>query len=324
MKELNILISSVGRQSFLVNVFQKSLSGRGRVVVTDFNKESAAFSIADKSYDAPAYSDPNYMDWLVKLCYSENIKLLFSLNVDELVLLETNRFRFEEIDCHLVGGPLDSIKMSLDKLEVMHFCQEHDLPVIETRLATDSKIHELKFPVIAKPRFGKGSRGMKKLFSETELYDFLIATESLDEKNAFVYQEIMKGDEYGFDLINDLNRNYAGILVRKKISMKNGETEEAITMEEKPWIEFARKVTGAVSHEGLIDVDAIIVDNQPYVMDINFRFGGGYVFSHLAGADVPRAYVAWMIGEEVKSHWLKSKTGISNCRSRFQKNQSSS
>lgn len=320
MKEFNILISSVGRQSFLVNAFKNALNGRGRVLVTDFNKDAIAFSVADKHFKAPPYTDLGYVDWLIELCRFEYVKLVISLNVDELILLEENRTLFKKIGCNLVGGPLNSIKMSMDKLFVMHFCQEYELPVIKTLLGTDPSIYELQFPLIAKPRLGKGSRGVKKLTSEKEMNDFLLQIDSTNKKDEFVFQEIMEGDEYGFDLINNFNREFAGVLVRKKLSMKNGETEEAITMENGHWNSFAKKVCRAIQHEGLIDVDAIIINDQPYLMDINFRFGGGYIFSHLAGANVPQAYVSWLVGEEHNPKWLRSKTGISNCRSVFQTN----
>ena len=39
---------------------------------------------------------------------------------------------------------------------------------------------------------------------------------------------------------------------------------------------------------------------RPYVIDMNARFGGGYPFSHLAGMDLPRAYVAWAEGKEAE------------------------
>ena len=57
---------------------------------------------------------------------------------------------------------------------------------------------------------------------------------------------------------------------------------------------------------GLIDADVIMDEKgqEPYVIDINARFGGGYPFSHLAGADVPRAYVLFAEGrdEEAKKY----------------------
>jgi len=291
------------------------------VFVADYNPDSPAFKVADKSFVSPSFSDAQYINWILQTCRSENVNLLFTLNVDDLCILENHRHEFESIGCRLIGGPVKSILMSLDKYHVMHFCENLGLPVIKTKLKEDHPA-DLNFPIIAKPRYGKGSRGMKFLYSEAELNSFLTETESIKEKDAFVFQEVMKGEEYGFDIINDFNRNFAAVLVRRKISMKNGETEEAITLDSEPWIQFAQQVSSQIQHEGLIDIDAIVIDNQPYIMDINFRFGGGYIFSHLAGADVPRAYIAWSRGETAKQEWFTPEPNITHCRSVFQKNPS--
>lgn len=318
LSRMNVLISSVGRQSFLVQSFQSAHRSRGSVFVADYNPDSPAFIVADKSFIAPSFSDPQYINWILHICQSENINLLFTLNVDDLFILESHRKEFENIGCRLIGGPLESIIMSMDKFRVMQFCENLGLPAIKTKLK-EEQLTELSFPIIAKPRYGKGSRGMKFLYSEAELNSFLTETESIKEKDAFVFQEVMKGEEYGFDIINDFNRNFAAVLVRRKISMKNGETEEAITLDSEPWIQFAQQVSSQIQHEGLIDIDAIVIDNQPYIMDINFRFGGGYIFSHLAGADVPRAYIAWSRGETAKQEWFTPEPNITHCRSVFQK-----
>ena len=42
---------------------------------------------------------------------------------------------------------------------------------------------------------------------------------------------------------------------------------------------------------------------EPSVIDINPRFGGGYRFVHLAGADVPRFYVSRALGLEIDEEW---------------------
>ena len=85
--------------------------------------------------------------------------------------------------------------------------------------------------------------------------------------------------------------------------MRSGETDEAVILgpDDPAWTSLNKtgeKLAGALKPRGLIDVDVIIdeAEQQPFVIDINARFGGGYPFSHLAGADVPRAYVLWMKG----------------------------
>jgi carbamoyl-phosphate synthase large subunit len=47
-----------------------------------------------------------------------------------------------------------------------------------------------------------------------------------------------------------------------------------------------------LKHRGNLDVDVIVAeDNEPYILELNCRFGGGYPFSHLAGVNFPKALI---------------------------------
>jgi len=50
-------------------------------------------------------------------------------------------------------------------------------------------------------------------------------------------------------------------------------------------------------------------DGTPHVIDINPRFGGGYPFVHVAGADVPHFYLASTLGFAPRSDWDRYRIG---------------
>jgi len=43
---------------------------------------------------------------------------------------------------------------------------------------------------------------------------------------------------------------------------------------------------------------------------MNPRLGGGYPFSHMAGANLPAALVAWANREQPDAHWLQVEPNI--------------
>jgi len=52
-----------------------------------------------------------------------------------------------------------------------------------------------------------------------------------------------------------------------------------------------------------------------HVIDLNPRIGGGYPFSHLAGANVPAALVAWAAGAEPEPSCFDCVPGVAAARS---------
>ena len=307
----NMLLSSAGRQAFLVNAFREALKDRGLVFASDVNQDAIALKVADRGLVAPAYTDSSYIEWVVEACARGGVRLLVSLNVDDLLVLEPERKRLEKVGCQLVGGSPGLIEATHDKFKMFRFCRSLGLPVASTwSLEELSGNKNVKFPVIAKPRFGKGSRGIFLIDSERELECILNGESDLSCGGDYIFQEFIKGDEFGLDVVNDLDGNFAGILARKKIKMKNGETNIAITKSPEEWMNLGLLLGRGLKHQGTVDVDVMVSNGAPFVIDINFRFGGGYVFSHLAGANIPRAYISWALQESISPEWLSAKAGV--------------
>jgi carbamoyl-phosphate synthase large subunit len=183
----------------------------------------------------------------------------------------------------------------------------------------------LSWPVVVKPRFGMGSLGVLKAYTREELWaacsmcareisgTYLRYESASAPDRAVLVQECCPGAEYGLDVISSLDGEYVTTIVRRKFGMRSGETDEAVILgPEAPEYSVLRETGEQLARllhpKGLIDVDVILETGapekagkealrpRPRVIDINARFGGGYPFSHLAGADVPRAYVLWMEG----------------------------
>ena len=64
-----------------------------------------------------------------------------------------------------------------------------------------------------------------------------------------------------------------------------------------------------LKHVGNLDCDILEQDGKYYVLELNPRFGGGYPFSHEAGANLPGAIIRWCQGEDVDDAMLHSRIG---------------
>src|SRR5690606_12675546 len=87
-------------------------------------------------------------------------------------------------------------------------------------------------------------------------------------------------------------------IIREKIAMRSGETDMAKIIENSAISGLGDQLSNICKHIGNMDVDILEDKNgNYYILEMNIRFGGGYPFSHIAGADYPAALVAMVKGE---------------------------
>jgi len=296
----------------LVSAFKSALSREinenCRILTCDANPYAPGLIIGDIGLCAPSIESTSYPDWLIEHCQKYNVSLLLTLMVSELSILENIREKLSDIGCKLVGIPCAGLNICRDKVETSRFCNMHG--IAHPRIWVSEEILEernIPWPIMAKHRFGQGSKG-QCIFSSRKALEHFIKQDQKSEE--YIYQEFLEGTEYGLDVINDLEGNYKGTLARRKIAMRAGETDIAVTEDPTPFQSLSEVLGAELKHGGILDVDIICRDDTLFLLDLNPRFGGGYPFSHLAGADLPAAYIRWAAGKEAETAWLKATPGV--------------
>lgn len=323
---MNILITSVGRRAYIVKYFKNALGENGLVHVSNSNDTSIAFKYADKSVVSPLIYDNNYIPFLLDYCKNNQIGLLISLFDADLPVLARNKKRFEAIGVNVIVSSEEIVDVCNDKWQTYLFLKENSFSAPKTYLdkellKKDIKNGTISYPIIVKPRFGCGSISITIAENEAELdfysqkvekqlMDTYLRFESSTVEQKVVFQEFLKGQEYGADIMNDLDGNLAGIAIRKKIAMRSGETDVAEMVEEPTIERELKRLSGVTKHIGNMDCDIFLLNDKPYILEMNARFGGGYPFSHLAGCNLPMAIIKWSDGKAVDKTILKPKKGI--------------
>jgi carbamoyl-phosphate synthase large subunit len=139
---------------------------------------------------------------------------------------------------------------------------------------------------------------------------FLRDIHATDPDNSILIQKRVCGEEYGLDVVNDLGGQYCCAFVKKKLSMRAGETDRAMTVRNERLEAIAETIARRLGHIGLLDCDVIANEDGCYVLDLNPRFGGGYPFSHVAGANLPAAFLAWARRERPEAAWLSVRPDV--------------
>lgn len=320
---MNILLSAVGRRAYLVEYFKDVVKPLGGMVyATNTTEVATGFLAADNREIVPPSSSKDYIPVMLGLCKKWNIKLLFSLHDWDAPVIARNKKKFLDIGTIPVMANADVLAKCLDKYQTYLVANKIGVPIPETILLTDENIENvastISFPLILKPRWGQGSIGLFKVNTKEEMiYAFKLSqieakkfSSICPEINAaepqVIAQQCICGEEYGCDIVNDLTGAFQKSFVKHKFGMRSGETDVAESAFVPEIEEFAEKIANWSKHLGCMDSDFIVSnEGKPYLIELNPRFGGGYPFTHCAGANIPLACVNWAKGVN-NCDWFKN------------------
>lgn len=328
---MNILLTSAGRRTYLINYFKSALAGKGKVFASN-SVFTYTLTQADGYAITPQIYDREYIDFLLQYCSENGIGAVISLFDIDLPVLSAARERFKGNNIELLISSERAISICNDKWKTYLFLKECNIAtpksyikISEARTALEEgTIH---FPLFIKPRWGMGSIGIYKIENSAELevlYEklrrqifetYLKFESSEDSENCIIIQEAIAGDEYGLEVLNDLKGNYVTTLSKHKLAMRSGETDIAEIVDNKEFEPIGQTLSHNLGHIANLDVDCFKTkDGTIYVLEMNCRFGGQYPFSHLAGVDFPAQIVEWLNGGKTCNQYITPRVGTIACK----------
>ena len=324
---MNILFTCAGRRNYLIRYFKEIIGKEGKTFAVDSDDTASAFAEADTAITVPSVFTAHYVDTLVEIIQDYEIDLVIPLNDFELPIMAANKAKLEAFGAKVIVSEPDLIDLCADKWKTFNFLEDLNISSVKSFITLDDTLEALaqgsvKFPLVLKPRWGFGSVGIETVKSESELrlaYELLsikIDNNSMSSvgantvKEQILIQEKITGEEYGLDILNDFDGNFHSAYVRKKLAMRSGETDKAISVIDSRFTEIAKKIGKATGHIGIMDCDFFLKDDQILLLEMNPRFGGGYPFSHTAGIHVPGIYVEWLKGNQNVSSFDRYEAGI--------------
>lgn len=297
----NILILSAGTRNKVVQYFKKALSGKGLVIATDCSNLSPAIYDADKYYIVPRMTDDGYLDVILDICKNEKITGVLSLIDPELSLLANNVDKFESVGTIVIGSSYELCECSLDKYEMYKWLVENGYKCAKSYMDKDEFFADLdnetaKFPVFVKPARGSASISISKV-TDRETVDLLFAHE-----DGLMIQEFLDGQEIGADVYIDMiTGEVVSIFTKKKIKMRAGETDKAVSFKDEKLFELIKEFVIRAGYRGQIDIDIFDINGEYYISEVNPRFGGGYPHAYESGSDHMSLIVNNLEGKANKS-----------------------
>lgn len=282
---MNILILSAGTRNKVIQYFKKTLNGNGNVIATDCSDIAPAIYDADKYYIVPRMDAPGYIDVLLEICRKEKIDGVLSLIDPELSLLAEHEDDFRAVGTTVIGSSYDLCEMSLDKFQMYEWLTAHGYQCAKSYLDKDAfyadvEAGKISYPVFVKPVRGSASIAISKAYDK-ETVELLFTHEE-----GLMIQEFLDGQEIGVDVYIDMiSGEVVSIFTKKKIKMRAGETDKAVSFKDDRLFELIQKFVLEAGYRGQIDIDIFDIAGSYYISEVNPRFGGGYPHAYESGSD---------------------------------------
>lgn len=282
---MNILVLSVGTRNKVIEYFKKALANVGMVVATDMSELAPAVYEADRFYKVPRITDEGYLDVVFDICQKEHVNGVLSLIDPELSLLAQHKEEFARLGVAVIGSSYELCELAFDKMAMYQWLSVHQYPCAKSytdkeAFFADIDSGRITYPVFVKPIRGSASIAISKV-CDRETIELLFA----HDPNLMI-QEFLNGQEIGADVYIDMiSGEVVSIFTKKKILMRGGETDKAVSFKDEALFSLVEKFVTECGFCGQIDIDIFEINGEYYISEVNPRFGGGYPHAHECGCD---------------------------------------
>lgn len=292
---MNVLISSVGRRVGLIGCLRdsmKRLGMRGHVYGVDISSTAPGFHLCDEAWVVPPCKRAEFIDEVLDLCRLRNITVVIPTIDTELQAYAEEKGRFVRAGVLISVSTPGVIQIASDKGEANAWMKSRGIPSV--RQLDGEEIRkgsgDWRFPLIAKPRAGSASAGIRRIASPEELELVL-----RDANGDMVFEELANGQEYTVNAYVNGEGRCVCAVPHRRLEVRAGEVSKGVTAKIPDLIEYGRMISealpgafGAMNMQCFVDAEGGI-----RFFEINARFGGGYPLAHHAGA----RFTDWLLSE---------------------------
>lgn len=299
----NIMILSVGRRVELVNCFHNAINRLkkdypdfdSKIVAADLSDKAPAGFFADIYETIPRIGAPGYLERIIELCNTYDVKLIVPTIDTELLLLAENKTMIESSTAaKVLVSDLPVIQICRDKTKTCAFLEEHGFLVPKQITKEMIAGKEYSLPLFIKPLNGSSSINAFKVNTEKEL-DFFM--EYIDQP---ILQEFMEGKEYSIDAFLDFESNLITAVARERLAVRSGEIAKGLVVKDEEVLASVKSLLAVLKPIGHITVQCMKTTDGIKYIEINPRFGGGAPMSIMSGADSCENLFRLLMGQKLQ------------------------
>jgi carbamoyl-phosphate synthase large subunit len=283
-EEFSVLFLGAGRLLQLMEYFRAYGARAGRKVSlasVELDRYCAIAKVA-RIIEGPKFTEPGAHDFLRNLIASERFDLVIP-NMDAATVLLSAMAE----DIRALGA--------MPVVSNSRVCEAMNDKILADQAfaAWGARRPPLRIaaPAIAKYRFGYGSRGIYKLMSDQDFTQFMTRPDAKDH----IVQAVIDGPEYTVDAYVDRKGHLVDALIRQRLHVEGGIVVDSITRKRPKIAQAVREIVANTEAGwfGPLTIQFMEKGDDPYLIEINPRFGGGATHALGCGLDMP----AWLAAD---------------------------
>lgn len=286
METKTVLVTGIGGnvgQGVLRNI--SSLNHKIRLIGIDIASFTSGNHLCDKTFKVPYSYDSNYIPVIGRIIDDENVDIVIPTTDYEMYYLSNSS---DELNATIVASEAKTAKTYLDKYATYLYLSKNNIPFSKSWLAGEYDFSEKD--IIAKPREGRGSRGI------------LINPEKPNElPEGYMIQPLSKGNEITTAVYVTRENTLHGVFTMERKLTNGTTTESRVLFEYNDRLkEIAQKMIDLGGLKGSFNIQSIVTaENEIVPFEINCRISGTNSIRHNLGfQDVKYAIQEYLYGEE--------------------------
>lgn len=285
-------IKNNGYESVMVNSNPETLS-------TDFD-------IADR-----LYFEPMHVENIMNIVEKENPKgVMVQFGGQTAINLAE---KLQKRGVQILGTSLESIDITEDRELFEQLLNKLNIPRpkgkgVKTLVEAIEVAKEIGYPVLVRPSYVIGGRGMQVVYDDEELVTYINEAIKFSDDPILIDQYI-EGHEVELDAISDgidvlipgINEHIerAGVHSGDSISVYPAQNVDKKIVSK--LIEYTKKIAVSLQIKGLMNVQFIIKDNTPYIIEVNPRASRTVpIMSKVTGIPMVDIAVNVILGKNIK------------------------
>lgn len=192
--------------------------------------------------------------------------------------------KLAERGVRIVGTSLESINMAEDRKLFEKLMRDLEIPQPQGRAVRKVEdaikaYEELGFPLLVRPSYVIGGRGMQVVYNEDELLTYFNSALKFSDEHPVLIDQYIEGQELELDAISDgenvlipgITEHIERAGVHSGDSMAIYPTQNVSDNVKNQLVEYCEKIARALKVKGLMNIQFVVKDDKAYVIEVNPR-----------------------------------------------------